>query len=409
MKHITFRNNYLLLTILVFLIYLASFKFRFLDPFVVGTWWAPSPGGDFYSIPRSFINLQYQKSIFDTRFFPYGDHSAPYFFHPVLSILLGSWLMIFSPVTAFYIFVAISILIIFYCGTLLNEIFNKEGKEYLLLSCSVGTYLMLWNAQVHIFVLLSVSLVLNGLHQLKIGNSRLANWRILFGILASLFSKPVILLSIPYLLILPNIRKTLIKSLIIYILVSVIFLIDSPLNPEGDNWIHWKNILYQSKTGDSNPGIFSISWFILALKNSEKLPPGVHYLLKIPLLIAMTPLLKLLLKRNFDLIKFSTLGFLLTTISFYMSYTVVWEYHYASLLPVLMYILWNNDFKFKKINIFSFFIISTPVLYQSNENVSFSTPLIIGKFIKLSCICIIYFIVLKKILAEITNKTGDLH
>lgn len=355
------------------------------------------PGCDYFSVPRSFINLLYGKSIFQTDFFPYGNIATKYYYHPLVSLALGSWLSLFPPVVSFYVFVFLSIGIVIYCGRLLNEILNQEGKEYLLLGCSIATYLLIWSGQIHVFIMLSVVLILNGFHHAKLGNSKLSHKRIITGLLMSLFTKPVIILSIPYLFFLPNFRKKLIISLMVYCLISIIFLIKSPLNPGDNNSIHWQNIIWQSSVVNLSPKIFSIPWIIVKFFDLKELSVELPILFKIPLMISLIPLVGFIKIDKEKIITYSMLGFLLTSISYYLSYTMIWEYHYSSLLPLIIFMIYSGIFINKRLLKFCLFLISMPLIFPGSEGMIFNdTKLLIGKVVKVISISILFYVVINK-------------
>ena len=150
-------------TAFVVIIFIASLQFRFLDPLVIGSWHG-NLGADFFSVPRSFLNLLAGHSMFDTAYTQYGPYATPFFFHPAVSLLLGSWLSQFTPWTAFALFVAASLAMLLYAASL----FSREVRYApLLLIGSLPVYLMLWNAQLHVFTVLSCSLVFAGLLEIS--------------------------------------------------------------------------------------------------------------------------------------------------------------------------------------------------------------------------------------------------
>jgi len=141
---------------------LLSLKFRFLDCLAVTTWHGRL-GVDFFAVPRSFINLVHHQSIYATRQCGWGPYAAWFPYHPALSVLLGSWLSLFKPWTAYSVFAGISIAVFFYCGLLARQFISGGvlGKlAYFLPLCSIPAYLTIWNGQVHILVALAFCLFL---------------------------------------------------------------------------------------------------------------------------------------------------------------------------------------------------------------------------------------------------------
>ena len=273
---------------------LFSIQYRFLDIFVPGSWHGIA-SFDFVSVPRSFLNLLQGKSIFNTFYLSYGSIATPYFYHPALSLLVGSWLSLFKPNTAFTLFVYISIIILIYSAFLISKQTNNiliKRLSYFLILCSFPTYLMLWNAQMHVFTVLAVTLVIVSLLKIfKNQNHKNINLILLAGLLISFFSKPIIILFLPVLFFTKETRCTALLSFGIYILVSLLFIFLPVLNPEGidttklfdknfhtslsnnydyneyleyynfDNIIHWIHIIKQSKNVPTNNfELFSFSY-----------------------------------------------------------------------------------------------------------------------------------------------------
>ena len=118
-----------------------------------------------------------------------------------------------------------------------------RGFAYFAMFCSLPTYLMLWNAQAHIFLIVAVGMILSGLMRLaeEPHAERYGRW-IQLGLVIAMLSKPVVILMLPVLFLLPETRKLLLP-LAVYAAVSLLCLIAGDVNPGGYNGIHWLNIV----------------------------------------------------------------------------------------------------------------------------------------------------------------------
>jgi hypothetical protein len=288
----------------------------------------------------------------ETGFSDFGPYGGMFAYHPALSILLGSWLSLFKPWISYSIFVSTSIIILIYCGFLIaKQTSDKLLKRfsYFSLLCTFPTYLMLWNAQVHVFTVLAISLILVSLLEIAAHKEKYRkkaiHVKLLIGLLASLLTKPIVFLFFPVLFLAKETRRTLIICLLIYTLLTSIFIIIPFLNPESDNIKHWTFLVHHSKVGYSddtnsfnsvtaadNFEFFSLPTFIENLYDKEV----SSSIFKIPILItlALSALIFFIKDRKSRII-ISLIIIILAIYSFYLSYGRIWEYFYATLLPVI--------------------------------------------------------------------------
>ena len=63
------------------------------------------------------------------------------------------------------------------------------------------------------------------------------------GPLIALLSKPVVILMLPALFVLPETRRKLLLPVAVYAVVSLLFLVAGDLDPAGYNGVHWLNIV----------------------------------------------------------------------------------------------------------------------------------------------------------------------
>lgn len=371
------------------LVMLSSLKFRFLDIFVVGSWHGRI-GNDFFSIPRSFLNLLKQTSMFSsTGLSSYGPYGAMYAYHPALSILAGSWLSLFKPWVSYVLFILISVIILIYCAFLISKQTSNiliKRFAYFAILCTFPTYLMLWNAQMHVFTVLSVTLIMVSLLEIftnkkKYGKGEI-NIKLLIGLLASLFTKPIVILFFPILFFSKETRRTVIACLLIYSLVTAIFFIVPFLNPESDNIMHWMFLFNVGYTGDAESfnavtspdyyEFFSLPTFIDSLF-LKRINPLIY---KIPIILVLIPSIMILFirKRNHRVL-ILLLTIILAIYSFYLSYSRIWEYFFATLLPTIpiiailykkeLFANYNKIFKYSLIVSISFYL---PTLFFLSRN-----------------------------------------
>lgn len=395
------------------LLMLLSLKFRFLDIFVVGSWHGLI-GNDFFSVPRSFLNLLKQTSMFSsTGFSSYGPYGSMYAYHPALSILAGSWLSLFKPWVSYVLFVLISIIILTYCAFLISKQTSNiliKRFAYFGILCTFPTYLMLWNAQMHVFTVLAVTLIMVSLLEIftnkkKYGKGEI-NIKLLIGLLASLFTKPIVILFFPILFFSKETRRTLIACLLVYSLVTAVFFIVPFLNPESDNITHWMFLFHKSNlgpTGDSESlytvrppdyyEFFSLPTFIDSL-SLKKINPLIY---KIPIILILIPSIMILFIRERNLrILLLLLTIILAIYSFYLSYSSIWEYFYTTLLPTIpiMAILYkkelfanhNKILKYSLITSISFYL---PTLFFLSRNHPYNS-LDISRIIRLAPVVLIF-------------------
>lgn len=315
------------------------FTSRITDNFLVGTAHG-HVGFDFYSVPRSFINLQHGQNLYNLEYAGwYGPHATPYYYHPAISILVGSWLSLLPAKTAFAVFVMVIAALLLISGHVWAAYFTDPFKKklaVLLTACSLPAYLVMWNAQMHIFTVVSVVLLLTAI--LDMLNGKSAQKKLVAGLLVSLFSKPLILLWVPGLLAVKETRAATIKSLIIYAMVSAAFFVVPFLQPQGSNITHWENIVNQSTSVGQDKEYFSFATtFPLPLPGKLK---NSLYLL-VPLLLCISSLRLARIADSKKRLRVLLLLLLALLASYYFAYSLVWEYHYTTLLaavPCMLYL-----------------------------------------------------------------------
>ncbi len=118
---------------------------------------------------------------------------------------------------AFAVFAGVSVGLLFLGRRLLASAFDDpvcKAFSYFALFCCLPVYMMLWNGQMHVFIVLAMTLVLAGLMRLEQEPQRADRYLrwIQLGLLISLLSKPVVALMLPVLFILPETRRKLLLA-----------------------------------------------------------------------------------------------------------------------------------------------------------------------------------------------------
>jgi len=335
---------------------LASLHWRFLDRFVVGAKHGML-GLDFFATPRAFCNLMEGNSIFLTESGGYGPHASWYVNHPMLAVAIGSWTALFPPWIAYGLFVAISIGLLALSAWILA--WHFEGKllpafTLFALFCSLPTYLMLWNAQMHVLLTVAVALMLSGMIGLERDEKPAARWlrMIQFGVLISLLSKPLVVLALPALFATRETRRALFLPVAIYAAISLLFLLSPTMNAGGYNGVHWLNVINGSSPNPfyslvfprelnlvGSPEIYSLPTFMYRL--TGKPLPGV--LLKLPvLLILAMSMIPLFLSSHRRRMRVLMATLMLCILSHFLAYYMVWEYHYTTILPIIPVLWWMS-------------------------------------------------------------------
>jgi hypothetical protein len=220
------------------------------------------------------------------------------------------------------------------------------------LFCSLPTYLMLWNAQMHVLLIAAVSLILGGLIGLARdeGGSPWPLRMVQAGVLVSLLSKPLVAAMVPALFATRETRRALLAPVAAYAAVSVFFLVTPALNPGGYNGIHWLYVL----GGFSPEPLYSLVFpRPLDLSGSDEIYSLPAYLCRVtgapvpPWLLRLPPLavlaagaLPLFLTSRSRRIRVLLAAVMLAVLSQFLGYYMAWEYHYTTVLPLLPVLGW---------------------------------------------------------------------
>ncbi len=373
-------------TIAFVIIMLCSLCWGWLNPFFYILKDYDTQGIDYYSIPKSFLNLLEHRSIYDTwGGTPYVPYATWYLAHPAFSVFVGSWFSFFSPKVGYALFTLFSLVLIIYAAFLISKTTNdglKKRLSFFILLCAFPTYSVLFTGNMHAPIILSITFILLSLFEFTYtDNYKTANQKLVVGLLLSFFTKPIVVLMLPLLLLLNETRKTTFKCIGIYCVVSILFLALPVLNPQAigynklmgivfdfdfikenlniyknqyvlndymkDNSIHWLNLIAQSDYKLMHINIFSLPVFVDGLLN--KLTPSVIY--KIPIYICFLLSIGIAFIENKKIKLESALLLVMSiTLTFFLSYNTVWEYQYAAALPIvaLLPILKSKNVFYKK-------------------------------------------------------------
>ncbi len=336
---------------------IVSLHERFLDRFVVGTN-HQAIGIDFFGTPKGFRNLVSGSNIYLTEMDDFGPYATAYLSHPMVAVAIGPWTAPLEPWTAYGVFVGVSlVLLAIGAAAIASQLEGRLLRAFTLFAmfCSLPTYVMLWNAQMQVLLVLAVALMLGGMVGLAHEQGSARSLRMLqIGLLISLLSKPIALLVVPVLFATRETRRALILPIAIYAAVSVLFLLTPALNAGGYNGIHWLNLLNASSS--PNP-LFSLVFprGIDLLNSAEVycLPMYVYRILgsPVPPLLLKAPVLAILgmstvplfltsRRRRIDVL---TATIMLCLLSHFLCYYMVWEYHYMTLLPMLPVLWWMSQ------------------------------------------------------------------
>ncbi|HEY0262117.1 MAG TPA: hypothetical protein VGB95_03765, partial [Chitinophagales bacterium] len=320
----------------------------------------------------------------------YGYNLTWYLSHPALTVLIGSWLSFFNPTVSYWLFqifqISLMALAAFVIAKQTDDKLHKTLAFFFLL-CSFVTYWMLYVGNPQSFMVLSIALILSSLYQFAFAenaNQKTAERLLLAGLLISLFSKPIVLIMLPVLLLNKKTRKTTVFSILIYAVVSAIFVFVPVLNPEHisfdklvfvathpafakenlniyknqyvlnafmkDNSIHWINLVAQSDHYLNHIQIFALSVFVNTMAGEELSP----FIFKFPMLLSLVfSGAMLLLKNENERLQYSFLVVCSIVFTFFLSYNTVWEYQFTAALPVVAFMPilmkvkpdWKNELK----------------------------------------------------------------
>lgn len=367
---------------------LASLRYGLLDRFFFDSSHAHVQGIDFFPVVRAFLSVLHGHSAYDTFSVNYGPYATWFLYHPLLAVALGPPLAWMQPWTAYAVWAAVSFLLMSLSAWLVMRLSSDPLRRALVALAMLGAfpvYSMLYVGNVQALTVLSVTLVLVGLAQMaKLDGAdpdyeaimRRSQGMLLAGLLLSLFSKPVVLLMLPLLWMMPETRRTAWKAFAIYGVVSLAFVAVPLLNPDGMDWseriwlvthptmvqqtmnvytngftvtqpmkdnaVHWFAIVALTDYRLMHIDVYSLPVFLDSWLHMHT--PEVLYRLPAILILEFSAMVAFLRGRRARLRAALHLT-MAASMAYLVMYSLVWEYHYTVLLPVLGLLLvrknWN--------------------------------------------------------------------
>jgi hypothetical protein len=329
-----------------------------------------NPGIDFFQIGRAFGNLIDGRSMYDTfNGRPYGPYATLYIYHPALALLLGLWLAPFSPWVAYGVWTGISLALMGGAAWLVMRRGSDPLRRAFVGLMMLGSFpflVTLGAGNIQVILVLALTLVLVSLDAMREEGATNGNRRMLLaGLLISLFSKPAVFLMLPLLIFFPETRRTTLKALGIYAVVSMAFLVVPQLNPEPitwaarwrlathpeivretmdvytngftvtqpmkDNSIHWLEMAAMTDTRLQNVDVYSLPVYLDSLLGNRT--PNTWYRVPALLVLEMT-LLVLTLKNREARLQAGLWVLMATSLMFFLSFGIVWEYSYTTIFPI---------------------------------------------------------------------------
>ena len=361
------------LTGLLVFLQLLSLRLPLLDRFFFDTLHADVQGIDYFSLPKAWLNLSARQSLYATFDPPsYGPHFTWYLAHPLLAVLLGWPLSRLDPSDSYGVFTLLSLAAMVVCAWLLGRetpCLLKRRLVWLLLLGAFPTFDMLYVGNVQALTVLGISLLLIGLLRLARSQPHVGQF-LLAGLLISLFTKPVVLLILPLLLLSRETRRSAVQALAIYGAISALFEVVPALNPQGiglrrvlwlathpafvrstmniyanhlvltpdmrDNSIHWFNLVAQSGFRLAHVDVFSLPVFLDGLLGMRT--PDWLYVLPTLMVLALSyPVARIREESRRHECTLLLAG--AAILDFFVSYPTVWEYQYTAVLPVTAMLL----------------------------------------------------------------------
>jgi hypothetical protein len=353
---------------------LLSLRIGLLDAFFFDTSRAQVQGIDFFGVERAWINLFHGRSAFDTFRCDFGPYATAPVYHPAIFLLIGPWLMDFSPWTAYGIWTLISVALMLLAAVVIMQ--RGEGPlrralVALLLLGSFPTMLMLHVGNVQAVIVLACAMVFAAFDSVRQYGATSGNQKLLLvGLLLSLFSKPVVLMMLPLLLLLKDTRRTALRAIVVYVTVSFAFLFVPGLNPVAMSWterwflflhpevvlqtmnlftngfnvtppmqdnaMHWLNMRGLASFRMEHIDVYSLP----ALTDIwlGRHTPDVLFQMPILIVLVVTALVAFIRDRAARM-EAALMTLMAASLLLLLSYGLVWEYHFTLVLPIAALLL----------------------------------------------------------------------
>ena len=352
---------------------LVSLRLGLLNRFFFDTLHADVQGIDFYSLPKAWLNLLAGRSLYATFDPPaYGPHFTWYLAHPMLAVALGAPLSKLDPANSYGVFALFSLAVMAVCAWLLGrETENVLHRRviWLLLLGAFPAYIMLWVGNVQALTVLGLTLLFVGMRHL-VRWQWYAPWFMRAGLLLCLFTKPVVLLMLPLLLLVKETRRSAFDAMAVYIPVSLLCQVIPEVNPERislgrvfwlmhnpgfvrstmniyangfqltpdmrDNTVHWFNLIAQSGFRLQHVDVYSLPVFLDGILGVRT--PSWLYLLPTLAVLVLSVMVSRVRERRLR-VELALLLILTASLDFFVAYPTAWEYQYTAVLPVAAILL----------------------------------------------------------------------
>ena len=367
-----------LITAFWLLVLLLSLKFGWLGGFFFDSRHAHVQGIDFFPVERAFLNVAAGRSEFDTFAIPYGPYATWFLYHPALALVIGPLLAAFAPWTAYAIWTATAVVLMGVSAWIIMRRSDdplRRSFAGLLLLGGFPVYIMLYVGNIQALLVLSIALVLASVDAMRDeGATRRNRGLLLTGLLISLFSKPAVLAMVPLLLMLKQTRRTTLKALGIYAIVSFAFLIVPGLNPAPTTWaeriqlathpevvrqtmnvytngfvvtpamkdnsVHWLAMIGLSDFRMQHVDVYSLPAFLDGLLRTRT----SDALYRIPAIVILEmSLLVWFVRSRPQRLDAALMVMMAASLLVFLSYGLVWEYHYTGVLPIAALLLMRKN------------------------------------------------------------------
>jgi glycosyltransferase involved in cell wall biosynthesis len=357
---------------------LLSLRLGLLDAFFFDTNRAHVQGIDFFGVERAWLNLFDGRSAFDTFRSSYGPYATAPVYHPAIFLLIGPWLMAFSPWSAYGVWTLVSVALMLLSAFIIMQRGDDPLRRAFVALLLVGSFpgiLMLHVGNVQAVVILACALVFTAFDDISQNGCTQHNQKMLLtGLLLSLFSKPVVLMMLPLLLLLQDTRRTALRAIATYIIVSFAFLFVPGLNPVAmewsqrwflflhpdvvqqtmnlftngfnvtppmqDNAMHWLTMRGMAAFRMEHIDVYSLPALCDVWLGRQT--PDALFQLPILFVLAVTALVAFVRDRTARM-EAALMTLMAASLLLLLSYGLVWEYHFTLILPIAALLLMRKD------------------------------------------------------------------
>jgi hypothetical protein len=383
-------------------------------------------GIDYFCVPKAYRNLWAGQSAFDTWSSPaFGPQATWFVLHPAVAVTLGGYFSWLPPWWSYGAFVAFTMGL--FAGVAALFARHARSPWHRVWVCGAAfasplTLVLLNCGNIHGLVVMAVALTLVGILELDQSLSETPSVRqnqllspaakIAVGLSLSLFTKPVLVLLVPSLLIVRSTRRAATIALLAYGVISLLFLIVPTLNPEGvgpkrvlellmaptwvrehlniykngfqltpemrDDAMHWLHMIAQSGFGWDHLQVLSLPSLWQGLTRTQT---GFQWLALLPILLSPV----LFFRDERERVRVLAWLTILTLAAHFLAYAIAWEYQYTQLLPVTAFLLvWRKEEssalrRWLLILLLTYYLPS-PYLFHSDEPVGSAGRTVIRAF-----------------------------